>query len=86
MGKRKSVGKKYPSKKGFTRRDFIKTSVAAGVAASVGPWFIKDALSSSGSSNCSHGRIIPNPKSSQRLKNPPELKSKSPITAATRNV
>lgn len=44
----KSVDKKATSQKGFTRRDFIKTSVAAGVAASVGPWFIKDALSSSG--------------------------------------
>jgi spermidine/putrescine transport system substrate-binding protein len=48
MGKRKSVGKKYPSKKGITRRDFIKGTAAVGVAASVGPWFIKDALSSSG--------------------------------------
>lgn len=44
----KSVDKTATSQKGFTRRDFIKTSVAAGVAASVGPWFIKDALSSSG--------------------------------------
>ncbi len=34
--------------KGLTRRKFIKGTVAAGVAASVGPWFIKDALSSSG--------------------------------------
>jgi len=48
MGKRKSVGKNYPSKKGITRRDFIKGTAAVGVAASVGPWFIKDALSSSG--------------------------------------
>jgi len=48
MGKRKSVGKKDPSKKGITRRDFIKGTAAVGVAASVGPWFIKDALSSSG--------------------------------------
>jgi spermidine/putrescine transport system substrate-binding protein len=44
----KSVDKTATSQKSFTRRDFIKTSVAAGVAASVGPWFIKDALSSSG--------------------------------------
>ena len=44
----KSVNKTATSQKSFTRRDFIKTSVAAGVAASVGPWFIKDALSSSG--------------------------------------
>jgi spermidine/putrescine transport system substrate-binding protein len=44
----KSVDKTARSKKGFTRRDFIKTAAAAGVAASVGPWFIKDALSSSG--------------------------------------
>ena len=44
----KSTDKEVTSQKGFTRRDFIKTSVAAGVAASVGPWFIKDALSSSG--------------------------------------
>ena len=44
----KSVDKTATSKKGFTRRDFIKTSVAVGVTASVGPWFIKDALSSSG--------------------------------------
>ena len=34
--------------KGLTRRKFIKGAVATGVAASVGPWFIKDALSSSG--------------------------------------
>jgi len=44
----KPVDKTATSQKSFTRRDFIKTSVAAGVAASVGPWFIKDALSSSG--------------------------------------
>jgi len=44
----KSVDKTATSKKGFTRRHFIKTAAAAGVAASVGPWFIKDALSSSG--------------------------------------
>ena len=44
----KSTDKTATSKKGFTRRDFIKTSVAAGVTASVGPWFIRDALSSSG--------------------------------------
>ena len=44
----KSTDETATSKKGFTRRDFIKTAAAAGVAASVGPWFIKDALSSSG--------------------------------------
>ena len=40
------------SQKDLTRRDFVKKSViagaAVGVTASVGPWFIKDALSSSG--------------------------------------
>jgi spermidine/putrescine transport system substrate-binding protein len=44
----KSTDKPVKSKKGITRRDFIKTTVAAGVAASVGPWFVKDALSTSG--------------------------------------
>ena len=44
----KSTDKTATSQKRFTRRDFLKTSVAAGVTASVGPWFIKDALSSSG--------------------------------------
>ena len=44
----KSVDKTATPQKGFTRRHLIKTAAAAGVAASVGPWFIKDALSSSG--------------------------------------
>ena len=44
----KSTDETATPKKGFTRRHFIKTAAAAGVAASVGPWFIKDALSSSG--------------------------------------
>jgi spermidine/putrescine transport system substrate-binding protein len=48
MGGRKSIDKSVKSNKNITRRDFIKTTVAAGVAASVGPWFIKDALSTSG--------------------------------------
>jgi len=43
MNKSKSL-----KKKGITRRKFIKGAAAVGVAASVGPWFIKDALSSSG--------------------------------------
>src|SRR4051794_22612658 len=33
---------------GLTRRTLLKGAGAAGVTASVGPWFIKDALSSSG--------------------------------------
>ncbi len=37
--------------KAVTRRKFIKTAAIAGAAASVGPWFIKDALSSSGKLN-----------------------------------
>ncbi len=48
MEKSKSLPKTSQSTKGITRRRFIKSTVAAGVAASVGPWFIKDALSSSG--------------------------------------
>jgi len=43
-GKAKAV----QPQKGLTRRKFIKGALAAGVTASVGPWFIKDALSSSG--------------------------------------
>jgi len=48
MSNKKSPTKSDPSKNGITRRKFIKGTVATGVAASVGPWFIKDALSSSG--------------------------------------
>ena len=48
MTRQKSIDKKVQPKKGISRRDFIKCTAAAGVAASVGPWFIKDALSSSG--------------------------------------
>ena len=48
MAKQKSVDQKVQPKKGISRRDFIKCTAAAGVAASVGPWFIKNALSSSG--------------------------------------
>jgi len=47
----KPVEKTAPSKKGITRRHFIKqtaTGAAVFATASMGPWFIKDALSSSG--------------------------------------
>lgn len=52
MEKSKTKNEITETQKEMTRRDFVKKSVAAGVAvgvtASVGPWFIKDALSSSG--------------------------------------
>ncbi len=48
MSNKNSPTKSNPSENGITRRKFIKGTVATGVAASVGPWFIKDALSSSG--------------------------------------
>ena len=48
MSKEKSPTNSIQSGNGITRRKFIKGTVAAGVAASVGPWFIKDALSTSG--------------------------------------
>lgn len=49
MKETKSLSKSVVQKNGITRRTFVKgTAAALGVAASVGPWFIKDALSSSG--------------------------------------
>ncbi|MBW2428817.1 MAG: twin-arginine translocation signal domain-containing protein, partial [Deltaproteobacteria bacterium] len=48
MSQEKSSTNSIHSGNGITRRKFIKGTVAAGVAASVGPWFIKDALSTSG--------------------------------------
>ncbi|MEE8540317.1 MAG: extracellular solute-binding protein [Desulfobacterales bacterium] len=49
MEKTKSIRNTNLPQTGITRRKFIKGAAAAGVtAASIGPWFIKDALSSSG--------------------------------------
>jgi spermidine/putrescine transport system substrate-binding protein len=38
-------------KKTATRRSVLKRAAAAGAVASVGPWFVRDALSSSGELN-----------------------------------
>jgi len=49
MEKTRSIRNAKQIQTGITRRKFIKGAAAAGVtAASIGPWFIKDALSSSG--------------------------------------
>lgn len=52
MSKSKSLKKVVHTEKSVTRRRFIKQTATAGAAvfatASMGPWFIKDALSSSG--------------------------------------
>ena len=86
MTRQKSIDKKTQPKKGISRRDFIKSTAVAGVAASVGPWFIKDALSSSGKLKLFTWSDYSEPEVIQRLKKPPASRSRSPTTAPTRNV
>jgi spermidine/putrescine transport system substrate-binding protein len=51
--------------RGLSRRFFLNGTVAAGTAAALGPWYVKDALSSSGQLNILHwddelpGEVIP---------------------------
>ena len=42
---------KNDQSRGTSRRQFLKSATAMGVAASTGPWIIKDAFSSSGTVN-----------------------------------
>ncbi|WP_407049232.1 extracellular solute-binding protein [Methyloraptor flagellatus] len=59
---RSETVKTLAAAKGFTRRTMLKAAAGAGAITATGPWYVKDALSSSGTLNLLHwDDELPNP-------------------------